>query len=296
MQKIQLKSMTAYGSSSAAIGNMLIKIEMNAINGKFADIKFRMPAHWQEKENHWRSLLAKKIERGTVHISISTSIINGIAQKPKALINQTVFNSYCSQIRTLASQQNLDPSFLLPFIVNLPGVLLGEKEELIENIDEMLENCLENCYKTFDKNRIAEGDAIAMALIAHIKSIVSKIEDAKTLIEMRNLHLKTKLNQMAKKWEDDVKFNAERLELEILYYLEKLDVTEEINRLSQHCTYFIATLAEQAAGKKLGFICQEMGREITTLGNKANYFELQKTSVEMKEELEKIKEQVLNIL
>ncbi len=151
-------------------------------------------------------------------------------------------------------------------------------------------------FNQFDKHRLAEGNAMAKQLASNIARIKSKSIRVESLEEMRNDLLRQKLTEKVDIWSQKINIEKERLESEILFYLDKFDITEEKTRLEQHCVYFEETLNEKNPGKKLGFIAQELGREINTLGNKANHFDLQKLTVEMKEELEKIKEQVLNLL
>ncbi len=291
-----IKSMTGYGSAEASIENLLIKIDIQGVNGKFADIKFRLPKDWYEKESEWRNELTKKINRGTVTVYVKVEEIAGINQKPKALINKEIFNSYTSQLRSLVSGQELDPSHLLPYIITLPGVLLGADEKIFESLNELLDTCLQNAFEQFDQYRITEGKALALQMRENIHQITTRCQLVEALEVERNETLRNKITDQVKIWQERTQIAPERLESEILFYLDKLDITEEKTRLAQHCQYFLECLNDENAGKKLGFICQEIGREINTLGNKANYFPLQKLSVEMKEELEKIKEQVLNIL
>jgi len=292
----QLKSMTGYGSAQATIENWIIKIEIAAVNGKYADLKFRLPKDLQEKEYEWRNMLSKRIVRGTAQVSITLEEIAGIHQRPKALINKEVFNSYTSQIRSLMKDHDLDPSHLLPFIVNLPGVQLGVDERVVAELHEQITKCLMNALEQFDKHRLAEGAALGAQMSQSIETIKKRNQQVEAIEPQRNEAIKERLNGQVKKWGEDIKIEQDRLAAEILFYLDKMDIAEEKTRLTQHCSYFLDSLNELNAGKKLGFICQEMGREINTMGNKVNYFEMQKLCVEMKEELEKIKEQVLNIL
>jgi len=292
----QIKSMTGYGSAQATIENWIIKIEIASVNGKYADLKFRLPKELQEKEYEWRNLLIKGIVRGSVQVSVTLEEIAGINQRPKALINKEVFNSYTSQIRSLMKDHDLDPSHLLPFIVSLPGVQLGADEKVLTELHEQISNCLMNALAQFDKHRLAEGAALGLQMSQNIATIKIHLQQVQELELQRNEAVKERLHNQVKKWSEDIKIEEERLASEILFYLDRMDITEEKTRLNQHCSFFMDSLNEVNGGKKLGFICQEMGREINTLGNKANFFEMQKLCVEMKEELEKIKEQVLNIL
>ena len=292
----QIRSMTGFGKAEAEIEGWYIKAEIAAVNGKFADIKFRVPQGWQSQEQEWRSQLLKKIGRGTVQVAVSLEEVAGIDQKPKALMNKELFHSYTAQLRSLTKDHDLDPSFLLPFIVKLPGVQMGMDENIMQQLALQLNNCVANAFNQFDKHRLAEGFAMAQQLAKNIAIIKSKCIRVESLEGNRNESLKEKLTDKVEQWGKAVSIDKARLESEMLFYLDKFDITEEKTRLAQHCTYFEQTLNEKNPGKKLGFISQELGREINTLGNKANNFELQKLVVEMKEELEKIKEQVLNLL
>ncbi len=292
----QIRSMTGFGKAEAEIDGWFIKVEISAVNGKYADIKFRVPQGWQMQEQEWRNQLLKKVGRGTVQVVVTLDEVAGLYQQPKALINKELFNSYTSQVRSLIKDHDLDPSFLLPFIVKLPGVQMGMDESLIQQLSHQLSTCVANAFNQFDKHRLAEGNAMAKQLASNIARIKSKSIRVESLEEMRNDLLRQKLTEKVDIWSQKINIEKERLESEILFYLDKFDITEEKTRLEQHCVYFEETLNEKNPGKKLGFIAQELGREINTLGNKANHFDLQKLTVEMKEELEKIKEQVLNLL
>lgn len=292
----QIRSMTGYGMAESSIENWQIKVEISAVNGKYADIKFKVPQGWQAMEQEWRSQLLKKIGRGTVYINVTLDEIAGIDQKPKALVNKELFNSYASQLRSLLKGQELNPSFLLPFIIKLPGVQLGMDETVIAQLSHQLNTCVANAFSQFDKHRLAEGEAMARQLQKNIENIETRSIRVDGIETERNEKLKSKITDKVESWKNEYNIEEGRLDSEILFYLDKWDISEEKTRLKQHCAYFKQTLLEKNPGKKLAFIAQELGREINTLGNKANHFDLQKLTVEMKEELEKIKEQVLNLL
>lgn len=291
-----IRSMTGFGTAEANFENWNIKVEIAAINGKYADIKFRTPTGWHHLEAEWRSLLLKQVVRGTVQVTLTVNEIAGIDQQPKALVNKALFNSYTSQIRSLTADHNLDPSFLLPYIMDLPGVKSGLDEKTIGLIESQTNTCISNAFNHFDKHRLAEGKAMALQLEKNISIIKSKAIRVSSLEDAREETLRNKLKEKVSQWRAEINPSDGRFETEILFYLDKWDITEEKTRLNQHCAYFEQTLNEKNPGKKLGFIAQELGREINTLGNKANHFDLQKLCVEMKEELEKIKEQLLNLL
>ena len=292
----EIRSMTAFGQAEASFSNWFIKVEISAVNGKYADIKFRTPKGWHQKEQEWRKLLIKQIGRGTVQISLNIEELAGIDEKPKGLLNTSLFNNYLSQLRSALEPHDLTAESLLPFVVQQPGVQLGMDEGQLIQIEQNINNCLSNAFKDFDKNRLAEGYATGLQLEGVVNSIESLAIRIDHLEEKRKESLEQKMVAKFKEWEEKSSMEPGRMEQEMLVYLDKWDIAEEKMRLKQHCTYFKEMLAQSASGKKFAFIAQEMGREITTLGNKANYFELQKLTVEMKEELEKIKEQSFNLL
>jgi uncharacterized protein (TIGR00255 family) len=292
----EIRSMTAYGQAEASYKNWLIKVEISAVNGKYADIKFRTPKGWQQKEQEWRKLLMKQVGRGTVQVNMNLDQIAGLDEKPKGLLNTNLFNNYVSQIRSVTQPHELDASSLLPFVIQQPGVLLGMDETEIEEVLKHINTCIANAFKQFDKNRLAEGSATAAQLKGNIEKIESLALRINSIEEQRLEALKEKMESKSKEWSKKLELDEGRIEQELLIYLDKWDITEEKTRLRQHCKYFNESLEHNSSGKKIAFIAQELGREITTLGNKAHFFELQKLTVEMKEELEKIKEQAFNLL
>ena len=292
----EIKSMTAFGEAEFSYKNWLIKVEISSVNGKYADIKFRTPKGWQQQEQEWRKMLLKRIGRGTVQVALNIEEIAGMEEKPRALLNTSLFNNYISQLRSVTEPHELDASTLLPFVMQQPGVLQGPEEEELNAIYKHVNTCIANAFNQFDKNRMEEGASIANQLQGNIDKIDSLALRVSQLEEQRVNNLKERMMDKIKEWNSELEVDPSRLEQEFLFYLDKWDITEEKTRLEQHCNFFRSTLANNPSGKKIAFIAQELGREITTMGNKANFFELQKLTVEMKEELEKIKEQAFNLL
>ena len=287
--------MTGYGRASFENDSVSIDVEVKSLNSKFLDVISKLPREVAAFENELKKQVSEKIVRGKVNFSIEIAVKSGVASAP--IINKTLFEHYKSEIQAAAGSIEISGGDLISQILKFPDILdypeeatdLVEQAILVEVVDRALLEC--------DKFRCQEGAAAEKALISAAKNIQSSLKgiEAKDPERIENIkqRITESLNELALKENTD----TNRFEQELIYYIEKLDINEEIVRLNNHLKYFHETLNNSTSqGKKIGFISQEMGREINTIGSKANNADIQKLVVEMKDELEKIKEQVLNVV
>lgn len=289
-----LQSMTGFGKASAQYADKKITVEIKSLNSKQFDLSMKMPSLYREKELIIRSMVAKILGRGKVDLSIYTESPEG---DRNVTINHKLAQLYLDQIRDLAEKSGLqEPEGLLTSLLGFPEVLKTERPELSHDEWKVVQEAVKNAAAALNDFRISEGKRLEMDIVQRVKSIEKLTSDLEPHLEARIKEVRERiLNNIAELIQKE-QADQNRLEQEIVYYLEKLDITEEDIRLKSHCKYFLDTLNEsEEAGKKLGFISQEMGREINTMGSKANYVPIQQLVVQMKDELEKIKEQLLNI-
>lgn len=289
-----VKSMTGFGKGEAALRNKKITVEIRSLNSKQLDLSLRLPAVYRQSEYEIRNLIARTIQRGKVDVFVT---VESQAVETSARINREVFREYLRQMNDTLSFSGIDAGYdaILPVIMRLPDVVATEAEAISEEEHAALLAAVEAAAAHLNAFREQEG----AILIADLLRRVELIEQYKTEVvpfeKARTETVKARILDNLSKLAVDVDRN--RLEQEMIFYLEKLDITEEKVRLTNHCKYFREVAAgEEGAGRKLGFIAQEMGREINTMGSKANESNIQILVVKMKDELEKIKEQVLNIL
>ena len=289
-----VKSMTGFGKGEAALRNKKITVEIRSLNSKQLDLSLRLPAVYRQSEYEIRNLIARTIQRGKVDVFVT---VESQAVETSARINREVFREYLRQMNDTLSFSGIDAGYdaILPVIMRLPDVVATEAEAISEEEHAALLAAVEAAASHLDAFREQEG----AILIADLLRRVELIEQYKTEVvpfeKARTETVKARILDNLSKLAVDVDRN--RLEQEMIFYLEKLDITEEKVRLTNHCNYFREVASsEEGAGRKLGFIAQEMGREINTMGSKANEPNIQILVVKMKDELEKIKEQVLNIL
>lgn len=288
-----LKSMTGYGKATLEIDNKKVTIEVKSLNSKQLDLSTRLPNVYREKELIVRNEIKKELNRGKIEMNI---FVESVGSEKEVTVNLPIINEYFKQLSTVCDEHNLSRENLLQTIMRLPDTLKVEYQELDEKEWDIIFDGVVSALKEINEFRTQEGEALEKDIFARLQNIVDlslevpKYEQDR--IEVVKSRLRDKLNELTEKSIDENRF-----EQELIYYLEKFDVTEEKVRLSQHCAYFIETAkTEEMAGKKLGFIAQEIGREINTLGSKANDTNIQKLVIQMKDELEKIKEQILNVL
>jgi len=282
--------MTGFGKATTHFNDKKISIELKSLNSKAQDLNTRIAANYREKELTIRNIILQKLERGKIDFSLSVEITG---EETISKINVPVVKGYMHQLQEI--NQNLTETELLPMVLRLPDVLKTERDGIDENEWTGVENTLNEAIKNLQNFRTNEGKKLADEFVLRIENIRKFLVEALVFESERTETVKKRLQNALT--ELAVKVDENRFEQELIYYLEKFDITEEKVRLSNHLDYFLQTLHETTSnGRKLGFICQEMGREINTLGSKANHAEMQKCVVNMKDELEKIKEQMLNIL
>lgn len=288
-----LQSMTGFGKISREIAHKQITVELKTLNSKQIDISLRMPSAFREKELELRKVITQHLERGKVDVSISITNPN---EKTTQQINTTVFKSYYDQIRQLAETNQIAvPQNWFDILLRLPQVFENEEQQLDENEWETVLQVSLDALQQVEEFRMQEGRSLEKLFNEKLSHIDQLLESVAPYETERIERVKSRLREGLQNSGDN--YNADRFEQELIYYIEKLDVNEEKMRLKNHLDYFRTTMEnETAAGKKLGFIAQEMGREINTLGSKANHSEMQKIVVLMKDDLEQIKEQVFNVL
>ena len=289
-----VKSMTGFGKGEAALQNKKITVEIRSLNSKQLDLGLRLPAVYRQSEYEIRNIIARTIQRGKVDVFVT---VESQAVETPARINKEVFREYLRQMTDTLAFAGIDADYdaIVPVIMRLPEVVSTETESISDEEHAALIAATEAAAARLDAFRMQEGAILIADLLGRVDRIESYKEEVVPFEKARTETVRARLLENLEKLQVDVDRN--RLEQEMIFYLEKLDITEEKVRLANHCRYFREVAAgEEGAGRKLGFIAQEMGREINTMGSKANESNIQILVVKMKDELEKIKEQVLNIL
>jgi uncharacterized protein (TIGR00255 family) len=288
-------SMTGYGKASTNLHGRAFQIEARSLNSKYLDLNLKLPSVLRHKEIEIRSLITANLLRGKVDFTITT---DGGAELPTQTINRGLFNAYYNELKTIADENGLGHQDLLAVIVRLPDVMQTDNTTLSDEEWALLEPGIKKALHLLEEFRKREGNELRKDMVERV-AMISEANDKVEAIEGgRKDKVRDRISTQLHSFIEDGKIDQNRLEQEMIYYIEKLDVTEEIVRLRSHCQYFIEIIDEAGTekGKKLGFMSQEMGREINTIGSKSNSGELQKLVVLMKEQLEKIKEQLNNIL
>ncbi|MDJ0644816.1 MAG: YicC/YloC family endoribonuclease [Flavobacteriaceae bacterium] len=284
-----IQSMTGYGKTVVQLPQKKVTIELKSLNSKNLDLNVRIPIIYKEKELDIRKLLSKELVRGKIEFSIYIEVTG---EETTTKINKEIVNSYIDQLREIAVTS---PENTLEIAMRLPDSLKMEREELDEEEWKSISKGIQDAIFELVNYRKDEGKALEDDFKERVKSIQQLSERVMDLDEERLSYVREKLKKAVDELKEDIDQN--RFEQELIYYLEKLDITEEKVRLKNHLQYFLETLNSTTSnGKKLGFISQEIGREINTTGSKSNYAPMQKIVVQMKDELEKIKEQLLNVL
>lgn len=287
--------MTGYGKATGEINNKKISVEIKSLNSKQADINVRIPSFYKEKELPLRSYINKELQRGKIELNLYVELLGGQSNHE---INKDLFKKYYNDLSEVAKElgQNDNTDFM-SIISKMPDVLKTEREELDDNEWDEINKVIVSAVDKLNEFRASEGEALAEDLKLRISNISSLLNEVERYDASRIEAIKDRISNSLNEAVGENNVNKDRFEQELIYYIEKFDVTEEKTRLTTHLNYFLETANNpNSEGKKLGFIGQEMGREINTLGSKANNADLQKIVVQMKDELEKIKEQVLNIL
>ncbi|MDR4987700.1 MAG: YicC/YloC family endoribonuclease [Bacteroidales bacterium] len=290
-----IKSMTGYGKAACRLGTQDFTVEVRSLNGKNLDINIKIPPLFKDKEQEIRSLMAEKLVRGKNELFITMESQAGAAQY---VLNKELIRKYYQELSSFSKEVGAPlTGELLPAILKFPEVLQQDNRRPDDSEWLVLLAAIEEALERVDAFRMAEGASLKQDLDLRINNIGGLLESIAPLEGERTEALRQKLQKAAGNLKNEQAFDSNRFEQEMMYYFEKLDITEEKVRLAQHLEYFKETTeAASSSGKKLGFIAQEIGREINTLGSKANDAGIQKIVVEMKDELEKIKEQLLNIL
>lgn len=290
-----LYSMTGYGRAENTVNEISILAEIRSLNGKQLETRLSIPPQLKPFEIEIRKIITESLKRGSVECSIS---IKRCSSPKTVAINTALLKSYYNQIQPITEELNLPHDNILPTLLKLPDVVTPNTDSLTEDEWALVQSTLQEAINYLLEHRKKEGDSLEKDLLLRIENIENLEEANAILAPGRLIKIKEQLHKNLQENLTNITVDSNRLEQEIIYYIEKLDISEEQVRLKNHCAYFKELLAEKeiAKGKKLSFLLQEMGREINTTGSKANDTAIQKNVVLMKDELEKAKEQILNIL
>jgi uncharacterized protein (TIGR00255 family) len=290
-----IKSMTGYGKAIAELPQKKITIEIKSLNSKQLDVNTKLPWLYKEKEPEIRNLISQRLDRGKIDFSIFCDMLD---DEVVTVINKSAVRNYYNQFKEIASELKIDlDDQIFSAIMKLPDTLKTEKPEMPESEWELVRKQIIESISMLDLYRVEEGNSIMTDLKKCIAKILSLLETVQTFEAGRIIRIREKLMSLLDENIGPEKVDKNRFEQEIIFYLEKYDINEEKVRLKTHCDYFIDTVNTPSPnGKILNFIAQEIGREINTIGSKANDASIQKLVVMMKDELEKIKEQTLNVL
>ena len=286
-------SMTGYGKAGTEYINKKITVEIRSLNSKQFDVNLRIPLIYRDKEIEIRNKLSQSIERGKVDFTI---FVDNSDKLPVSKINRNAIESYCEELKFIAETLKIkEPVDWFSVLIRLPDVIKTEVAELDENEWEIVKQTIDDALKNLIQFRVQEGEMLEKVFIEKINNISLLAKEIEQHESERIEKMKIKIQESFKKLE--VAYDENRFEQEMVYYIERLDISEEKARLGNHLNYFSLTLTnEKNQGRKLGFIIQEIGREINTLGSKSNNADMQKIVVQMKDELEQMKEQILNVL
>lgn len=290
-----LLSMTGYGKSAGEFNNKTIIVEIRSLNSKQADVNLKIPQSYREKELEIRNQVVSKLQRGKIELLV---YVEQPEKDKGGIINPEIFANYATQLRNLAQTNNLVYSdAILPAILRMSDVLKSEKEEFNDDEYATLSEIVSSALEMMMNFRKQEGNALEKDIKTRIDLIGSYLDAIVPFEKMRLENVRARIKNNMNEIGLGDKVDLDRFEQELIYYLEKIDITEEKVRLANHLLYFIETMeSPDGVGKKLGFISQEIGREINTIGSKASDVDIQKLVVQMKDELEKIKEQLMNVL
>ena len=287
--------MTGFGKAECELPGKKVSIEIKSLNSKQLDISTRLPSFIKEKEVNIRNEISRELERGKIDCYISTELTS---EDSAHKINKDIVKSYIKQLQEITEELKLDSDEqLVQVAMRLPDALKTDKEEMDEKEWDIILDSVHTAIEGVKMYRSREGNILAEDIQKRIQLILEKLEKIKSFEEARIQNIRDRITQNLKELKLDESYDPNRFEQELIYYLERLDITEEKVRLASHCNYFLEILpSSESVGKKLGFISQEIGRELNTLGSKSGDSNIQKLIVEMKDELEKIKEQLNNIL
>jgi uncharacterized protein (TIGR00255 family) len=287
--------MTGYGKAMLETAHRKITVEIKTLNSKQADISAKLPWIYKEKELEVRNMILRKLERGKIDLYVS---FDAMEEEPAPVINRSIVRNYYAQMKEISEELGIEGSIdLLSIVMRLPETLKTERPELTEDEWSQVSGLIEDALSMADLYRIEEGKALEADLSRSVQKILQSLENLAAVEGERLVRMRDRLTALLKEAVGTENIDQNRFEQELIFYLEKLDVNEEKVRLKKHCDYFTETMNNSGLnGKMLNFISQEMGREINTIGSKANDAAMQKLVVMMKDELERIKEQSLNVL
>ena len=290
-----LKSMTGFGRAEQAVGDKTFLVDIKSLNGKQFDLQLKMPAFLRPFEFDIRKILSEKLGRGTVDCSIN---LKDTGNAKPVTINTDLAKAYYQPLEALSKELGLDTEGILSTIIKLPEVITPTTETLTDDEWVKFTSIIQAAIDDLNYHRIEEGKALEKDLQLRITNILKQQEQVEKLEPLRQQKIKEGITKLLEEHVGKENYDTNRLEQEIIYYIEKIDISEEQVRLKNHCDYFVSVIQEpeEFKGKKLSFILQEVGREINTTGAKAYDATIQKCVVLMKDELEKAKEQVLNVL
>ena len=288
-----IKSMTGFGKATKEFNDKTVNVEIRSLNSKGMDLSLRISSQYREYELELRNDINKKLERGKIDLSI---FIETKQQETPVDINYELAKEYHKKLKVLCDDLKINDSDLLSQILKLPDVLKSERKEANENEWKEIKSVVEIAVDALNKFREDEGKSIEKDFNDRLANILNSLDKISGLDKNRITTIKDRIKNNINEVIGSDKMDSNRFEQELIYYVEKLDINEEKVRLKTHCDYFIKTMGEPSGGRKLNFITQEIGREINTIGSKANDAEMQKLVVLMKDELEKIKEQTNNVL
>ena len=291
-----LQSMTGYGRASKTFGDKTITVELRSLNSKFLDMRLRIPITYKEKETELRKMITQKLVRGKVDLTIESESASG---ESDFAINKNLFQAYYREMKELSEKLDIPNPEYIQAIMRIPNVVGPSGKELSEQEWGIVQETMEAAIRQINEFRTAEGAATSGDLRGRVEAILEALGQVPPLEAERKKNMRKRLQQNLDEYLGSENVDKNRFEQEVLFYIEKIDISEEKVRLAQHCQFFIEQLEDKknrTKGRKLSFISQEMGREINTLGAKAYSSGLQRLVVKMKDELEKIKEQVANVV
>jgi uncharacterized protein (TIGR00255 family) len=290
---LMLLSMTGYGRATHAFGAKTINVELRSLNSKYTDVRLRVPSNFREKEHDLRSLLTKRLQRGKIEMAIEVTSHTG---EDGFGLNAPLFKRYYRELSAIADELGSSKEGLMQAILRIPNVVGAEQADIDEKEWAAIEEAIEMAFEKFEGFRKAEGTSLEEDLRLRCANIQAALAEVDPFEKERVALLQNRLRQNLEEFMGKDNVDENRFEQEVIFYLEKIDITEEKVRLSQHCSYFLEQLdtPKTSKGRTLSFISQEMGREINTLGAKAYSAEIQRLVVRMKDDLEKIKEQIAN--
>lgn len=289
-----IKSMTGFGRASGEVNGVMVTVEIRSLNSKFLELGLRMPQAFSEKEMDLRSQFMKEFDRGKVDVSITMA---NSSDENLLAFNHDLITAYIKELKLIEKENKIVETDYLRIISGLPNVMSAKKTSVDESTWKKIEKLIKSAVIAFNEFRLQEGQLLEKEFAGRLKSIEKHLKAIEKLEPERIKSFRARINQSIMELHESIKIDQNRFEQEMIYYIEKLDVSEEKFRLRSHCNYYIENLkSKDANGKKLGFIIQEIGREINTLGSKANHAGMQQHVVEMKDDLEKMKEQIANVL